>query len=887
LLAFAIRQSFRTLMTWTSLPAVIALVVLLIAGILADNQNNNVAEQAMRADVAKEVNLIRANLEGNVNGDLQLVRGLIATIVAEPDMSQARFAKLAESLFRENTHLRNIAAAPGLVISLMYPMEGNEKAVGLDFRKEEKQREAVLRARDTKQLVLAGPVELKQGGQAFVGRFPVFLDLDRPTETFWGIVAAVIDIQKLYQDSGLVDKKLPIEIALTGKDALGRSGSRFYGPAYVTEDNPVTAEVRLPTGSWQISAVPKGGWNATPRNAWILRLAMLIGGALVVVPIFIAGRLFDERHKHYADLRRSERRLAQLSERLELALDASQIGVWEQDLDSDIICWDDRLNEIYGKPADGEPRTFEEWSRSIHPDDLEQAKRDFAQGIASGIYSSQYRVMLPNGVVRHLRARAKCYTDGADHKMVGAEWDVTADVALTRELERARNLAETRNAELEAATARNEHTALHDSLTGLPNRRYLDTMLDSHAATGSTAGSGAALLHLDLDRFKQINDTLGHAVGDAVLIHTAKVLTSTVRSSDFVARVGGDEFVVVCNRDISTDQLKQLADRIIQRLRQPVPYKDHQCRIGVSIGIAVDDDGPVDGPRLMVNADIALYRAKSRGRNRYEFFTEDLQSEIVRTKRVADEILAGLERNEFVPHYQLQFDAKTLEVAGVEALARWNHPIDGLQTPAGFLKIAEELNVVSIIDRLVLDQTLHDFYRWQKAGLPVPRASVNVSARRLQDEELINSLSSLSIKPGTVSFELLESIFLDDNDELVVWNVNQIKELGIVIEIDDFGTGHASIVSLLKLQPRRLKIARQLIGPIAESAQQREVVQSIVQIGRSLGVEVIAEGVETMQQAKILKDLGCDILQGYALSRPMSARGIMEFLSSRRRRAAS
>ncbi|MCA0012154.1 EAL domain-containing protein [Mesorhizobium sp. B292B1B] len=874
-------------MTWTSLPAVVALVVLLSAGIYADHQNSIVAEQALRVDVAKEMNLVRANLEGNVNGDLQLTRGLIATIVTEPNMSQTRFAKLAKSLFREKTQVRNIAAAPGLVISLMYPMEGNEKAVGLDFRKDEELREAALRARDTKQLVLAGPVELKQGGQAFIGRFPVFLDPDRPTETFWGIMAAVIDIQKLYEDSGLLDKRLSIEIALTGKDALGRSGARFFGPARVAEDNPVTAEVRLPTGSWQISAVPKGGWNATPRNAWILRLAMLIGGALVVVPIVIAGRLFEQRHKHYADLRRSERRLAQLSERLELALDASQIGVWEQDLDADIIYWDDRLNEIYGKPADGKLRTFEEWSRSIHPDDCEQAKRDFAQGIATGIYSSEYRVMLPNGAIRHLRARAKSYKDGTDHKMVGAEWDVTADVALTLELERAKNLAETKNAELEAATARNEHTALHDSLTGLPNRRHLDTVLDRQAATVSTAGSGAALLHLDLDRFKQINDTLGHAVGDAVLIHTAKVLTSTVGSADFVARVGGDEFVVVCSRDISMEQLKQLANRIIQRLRQPVPYNDHQCRIGVSIGIAVDGGRPIDGPRLMVNADIALYRAKGRGRNRYEFFTEDLQSEIVRTKRVADEILGGLERNEFVPHYQLQFDAKTLEVAGVEALARWNHPIDGLQLPGKFLKIAEELNVVSVIDRLMLKQTLHDFDQWQKARLLVPHVSVNVSARRLQDEELINSLTSLSIKPGTVSFELLESIFLDDNDELMVWNVNQIKELGIDIEIDDFGTGHASIVSLLKLQPRRLKIARQLISPIAESVQQREVVESIVQIGRSLGVEVIAEGVETMLQTKILKDLGCDILQGYALSRPMSAYKIMEFLGSRRMRSAS
>ena len=220
-------------------------------------------------------------------------------------------------------------------------------------------------------------------------------------------------------------------------------------------------------------------------------------------------------------------------------------------------------------------------------------------------------------------------------------------------------------------------------------------------------------------------------------------------------------------------------------------------------------------------------------------------------------------------------------------MARWNHPKDGLLAPDAFLKIAEDLDVVSAIDRLILEQTLHNFDEWTKLGLPVPRVSVNVSARRLHDEGLINSLSTLAIRPGTVSFELIESIFLDEQDDVVVWNVNQIKELGIDIEIDDFGTGYASIVSLLKLKPRRLKIDRQLIVPIVKSGKQRQVVQSIIQIGKSLGVEVVAEGVETMKHAEILRDLGCDLLQGYALSRPMAATDLTAFIGNRRRRAAS
>ena len=453
-------------------------------------------------------------------------------------------------------------------------------------------------------------------------------------------------------------------------------------------------------------------------------------------------------------------------------------------------------------------------------------------------------------------------------------------------------LSEARNAELEAAKARIEYNALHDSLTGLPNRRYLDEILASHAERFETEGQRAGLLHIDLDRFKQINDTLGHAAGDAMLVHAARVLKSNLRAGDFVARVGGDEFVVVCptsqaDQGSWNDRLAALADRIIEQMHQPVMYEGHECRFGVSIGIASDMDAVADPKRLLVNADMALYRAKNRGRNRYQFFNEALQSEVVSSKRIADDILNGIERNEFVPYYQPQFDADTLAIVGVEALARWNHPTEGVLAPAAFMKVAEELNVVGIIDRLILEQTLKNFNQWSAAGLGVPKVSVNVSARRLHDEELISGLRDLRIRPGTVSFELVESIFLDENDELVTWNVEQIKNLGIDVEIDDFGTGYASIVSLLKLKPRRLKIDRQLIIPVVRSPAQRQLVGSIIEIGKSLGIEVLAEGVETMEHARVLKSLGCHALQGFAFARAMDAENFRNFAASPKFRQAS
>ncbi|MDX8540477.1 MULTISPECIES: EAL domain-containing protein [Mesorhizobium] len=865
---FSIGRVRQAVFSLANLPAAIAFVVLLVCAVVADQQNRKVSDQLARADVLAKVNIIRAKLEGNINGNLQLTQGLVSAIVTEPYLGQQRFASLAGNLFEQKSQLRNIAGAPDLIISLMYPMKGNEKAIGLDYRKNEAQRTAALRARDRRELVFAGPVDLAQGGRGFIGRIPVFVPTAGGGDRFWGIISAVVDVDRLYAASGLTDPAIDIDVALTGKDALGGSGERFFGGDNVVAGNPVTAEVEVPSGSWRISAIPKGGWPAAPKNERTLLALMALAGVLVVLPILVAGRLFGERQKNYAELRR-------LSGRLELALEASGIGVWEHDLATNELVWDERVNEIYGKAAGSEPRGYDDWAGTIHPDDIERARRDFDLAAATrGLYSSQYRLIHHDGDVRHVRTRATFFQDtGGTPKMIGAEWDVTSDVLLNENLERERQLSESKNAELEIAKARIEHVALHDSLTGLPNRRYLDEML----VESGESGRRTALLHLDLDRFKQINDTLGHAAGDAMLMHASKVIKANAGTADFVARIGGDEFVVVAHGD-GDDKLAELASRIIEEMRQPVTYQGHQCRFGVSIGIAANDG--VDARQLLVNADLALYRAKSHGRNRYEFFNEELQSEIVRTKQIADEILGGLERNEFVAYYQPQFDARTLEIVGVEALSRWKHPRRGILAPAAYLKVAEELNVVALIDRTTLKQALENFERW--SHLNIPRVSVNVSARRLEDRDLIKGLRKLAIKQGTVSFELVESIFLDENDDFVSWNIEQIKELGIDIEIDDFGTGYASIVSLLKLQPRRLKIDRQLITPITGSKAQRRLVSSIIEIGKSLGIEVVAEGVETMEHARILKELGCDILQGYAFGRPMDAKTFKAFAQSRK-----
>ena len=400
-------------------------------------------------------------------------------------------------------------------------------------------------------------------------------------------------------------------------------------------------------------------------------------------------------------------------------------------------------------------------------------------------------------------------------------------------------------------------------------------------------GGGVALLQVDLDGFKRINDTLGHPAGDAMLIHTAKTISRHLRQGDFVARTGGDEFVVVCNADHGMIGMDELARRIIEDVSKPTDFEGHECRLGMSIGIAGASGRAVDRQRLLVNADLALYRAKSLGRNRFEFYTAALQAEVSKAKRLADSIIGGLERGEFIPYFQPQVDAQTFEIVGVEALARWRHPTRGVLPPSEFISTAEEIAVIGAIDQVVLEGALAQIRNWRAAGLRPPRLSVNVSLRRMHEEALIETMSQLNIEPGELSFELVESIYLDERDERFSRTVQRLKALGVDIEIDDFGSGYASIVSLTKIMPRRLKIDRQLITPIVHSPAQRRLVGSIVDIGRSLDIEIVAEGVETMAHARVARGLGCDILQGYAFARPMAAEELEAFLLARTRSAAS
>ncbi len=409
-----------------------------------------------------------------------------------------------------------------------------------------------------------------------------------------------------------------------------------------------------------------------------------------------------------------------------------------------------------------------------------------------------------------------------------------------------------------------QFAATHDALTGLLNRNGLRDAIDRQVANVSQT---FGLICLDLDRFKMINDKLGHEVGDCVLKAVGSRLSGLLKADDIAARLGGDEFVFI-RPSVSFSDLQALANDINEKMSDPVQCEKQTCKINVSLGGSVGSTRQLHNNVLFRQADYALHHSKHTGRNRYTFFTEEMSEQLYLRDELANDLLDAIDHEEFSIVLMEQVNAVDQTVHGYEALVRWNHPRLGVLSPDTFLPIAEAMKVTEEIDRIVLLKSLKARNQLQSQTNLKIKMSVNVSARRLLDTRLIEELSQINVEPGTLVFELLETVFLDDPNGDVVRAVNQIREMGVGIDIDDFGTGHASIMSLMQIQPDHLKIDRGLVEQITVSERGKRVVAAIIEIAEALNVSVVAEGVETKEQAELLAELGCVALQGFLYGKP-------------------
>lgn len=423
------------------------------------------------------------------------------------------------------------------------------------------------------------------------------------------------------------------------------------------------------------------------------------------------------------------------------------------------------------------------------------------------------------------------------------------------------------------------HRALHDALTGLPNRDLLLDRLNGALARAVRANSHVGVLLLNLDNFKVVNDALGHVAGDEILRTIAARLTAAGRGGDSVARVGGDEFAIVCESVENDDELSALARRVASALSVPLSIGDRELRITASIGLALGRD-PGAPEELLRDADLAMYHAKQGGKNAVELFDESLRRHAIDRVEVERDLRRGLQAGEIVPYYQPIVDLATRTIAGFEALARWRHPERGVLLPAEFLQIAEESHLIGALGETILEQACTQLAAWQRA-LPNLTMAVNLSPSQLNGglTTIVQQVIRQCEEPRSLLIEITESVFLDMKGSAAA-NLNALARLGVQLGIDDFGTGYSSLLYLKRFPVRFLKIDRSFVNGLPGNQEDAAIIEAILRLGKSLELTTVAEGVETQEQLEMLRAMGCTHVQGYFVGTPKPAEETSQSLLS-------
>jgi diguanylate cyclase (GGDEF)-like protein/PAS domain S-box-containing protein len=422
------------------------------------------------------------------------------------------------------------------------------------------------------------------------------------------------------------------------------------------------------------------------------------------------------------------------------------------------------------------------------------------------------------------------------------------------------------------AQARIQHLAHYDSLTGLPNRTLLADRMRMAIAQAARYSHRLALLFVDLDRFKLVNDSLGHEIGDKLLKAVAERMQSSVRQSDTISRVGGDEFIILLSQIDTAEDAGHVAQKIIAALSQPYKIEEHELILTASVGISIYPDSAKDASSLMRNADASMYSAKEAGRNGYQFYSADLVSRATERLSLERDLRGAVERNEIFAVYQPQIELASRRVVGAEVLMRWRHPKRGLVPPASFIPVAEDSGLILPLGEVVLRESCLQARHWfEEYGIDVSVA-VNVSAVQFRQEDFVDVvfqvLEETGLASGRLELEVTESVVMQDV-ESVIQKMRILNARGIKVAIDDFGTGYSSLSYLRQLVLDRVKIDRSFVRDLPGNPDAAAIVRAIVAMGRSLGLRVIAEGVETEEQAKFLQSIECDESQGYLYAKPM------------------
>lgn len=708
--------------------AVAVLVLIPAAEVLIERRYLELHENRQQLAALERLSSLHADIERVVHGSVTLVNGLAALVASNPELSEAEFVTYARSALSSEPALINLSVAPGLVVRYVYPREGNESVPGLDYRKIPGQREAVEQALRTGLPVLAGPVELIQGGRAFIARAPVMVAREGEPAALWGMVSAPLRIESILEPETLQSLAAEMRIAIRGADGAGEQGAVFHGDADVFDaPGAIRMRIDVASGSWQIAAVPRPS-DATPDTVWLLRLSAV---GLVALSLAV------------------------------------------------------------------------------------------------------------------LSARTQRSREASEH------------------------------------AAQMERQAREDPLTGLPNRVAFSEELAGALARASRTGARHALLFIDLDDFKGVNDRHGHETGDRLLVEVAARIRAGVRGTDTVARLSGDEFTAVLYDVGAEDAIARVVEGIVESLARPYAVGDVEVQCGASVGVACYPQDAADAATLLTKADQAMYSVKRSGRNGWHFYTRDMHERTEHRQRLYLELLRAIDAESIGVFLQPVVELASGRTVSCEALARWQRPDGSWVQPQEFITLAEERGLLPRLERVVLREAsaalaVLNAGRAQPLGL-----RVNVSARlfhsRPEDLEAWIVLARDVATRLPLVIEISESL-LGSRDPDRLAKLDQLASTGLEIAIDDFGTGLSPLAVLTRHPIAEIKIDGELVRGMGRGDDTEALVRTIRGIASGLGRRACAEGVETAAQRDFLLSIGCELAQGRLFAAPMRPEDLANWL---------
>jgi len=794
---------------------------------------------------------IRAGLESELNSTVHLASGLAAYIRAtkgKPNPKEVQ--SMLAALYRQGHYLRNMAVAPSNRLTFNYPLQGNEKTLGIYYPKLPNQWPSIARAITSGQPVLSGPVKMIQGGEGLIYRLPVFLENGH----YWGLISTVINIDKLFNATLPDEEATGLKLALRGKDGLGAEGEVFRGsPQLFTAPGAVIMDIAISGGQWQL-ALDMPVKMASSYRLMLLRLTSWVITLLLAFLVWRANQAHRRQRKLMAQLQTQHEKLHGLYE-------LSPLGISLMDEKG-------RYQEVNGAFSRITGYTEEELKsltyHDITPDGFHALDEKLLTALQThGRYGPDEKEYIHKDGSRIPIQISSSLIRGEDGETyIGS---IVEDIRQRKTAENQIHLL-----------------AFYDPLTNLPNRRLLMDRLGQAMAASSRNQQYGAILFIDLDNFKTLNDTRGHDVGDRLLKNVAQRLSNSVREGDTVARLGGDEFVVMLEdlgsiESSAANLTETVAEKISSLINQAHQLEDNlpSYHGSASIGVSLFRGNGDSVDTLLKQADVALYQAKDAGRNAIRFYNGTMQASLEARAHMEHGLRRALAKGEFALYYQPQIDAEK-GLTGAEALLRWRPDGGEMVPPDRFIPIAEDTGLILPIGQWVLEQACIQLSRWQavpdRAHLQL---AVNVSARQFRQQGFVQqvkqTLEDCGAGASGLKLELTESLVLDDVED-TIGKMQALRILGVTFSLDDFGTGYSSLAYLQRLPIDQLKIDKSFVHDISENngdPDKTAIISAIISMGQSLRLQVIAEGVETEVQKNVLTRHGCQNFQGYLFGRPM------------------